>query len=302
VSARPASGRPQLLALLLTPLLLGGCSGLALLDALTPNTGYRLESAITYGAHPRQRLDLYRPEPPVARAPVVVFFYGGNWRQGERGQYRFVGQALSSRGMLVVIPDYRLYPQAGFPIFVEDGAQAVAWVLANLAEGTSAPVFLMGHSAGAHIAALLATDRHYLRDAGADPGQLAGFVGLAGPYDFLPLSSDYLRTLFGPPERYPLSQPVRFVAGGEPPALLLHGGDDTTVRPRNSLSLAERWAAAGGQVELQLYPDLGHAALLAALAPVARGLAPTLEAIVDFVRRRGAATEAARRRAAPAPG
>ena len=266
-----------------TYLLLSGCSGLAMVDVLTPADGYTVEAGIAYGSDRRQRLDVYRPDPPVSDAPVVVFFYGGGWQSGDRARYRFVAQALTTRGLIVVVPDYRLYPQVLFPAFVEDGAAAVAWAAANLTPTGEEPVLVMGHSAGAHIAAMLVTDTRYLEAQGVDPARLSGFVGLAGPYDFLPLDPGYMRTLFGPEERYPESQPVNFVSGDEPPILLIHGTGDTTVWPRNSIRFAQRLGDRGAQVDLKLYPDVGHGPVLGALAPRLRSLALTLDDVDAFI-------------------
>lgn len=265
----------------LASLLVTGCSGLTLVDWLTPRDGYQVQRAISYGSHPRQQLDLYEPATLPMDAPVVVFFYGGGWNSGHRGDYRFVARALTEIGLVVAIPDYRLYPEVRFPTFVADGAEAVAWVARNRAG--KGPILLMGHSAGAQIAALLATDDGYLQRAGVEPSDIAGLIGLAGPYDFLPLKSDYLRNVFGAPGAPEQSQPVRFVEGSEPPALLLHGADDRTVLPRNSQSLAERWTAVGGRVELAVFAGVGHATIVAALAPPLRHLAPTLAAVERFV-------------------
>ncbi len=263
--------------------LLSGCTGLAVVDALTPTDGYTVESGIAYGPGPRQKLDVYRPDPPVSNAPVVVFFYGGGWQGGDRARYRFVAQALTNRGNVVVVPDYRVYPQVRFPAFVEDGAAAVAWTATHLTPTGEEPLLVMGHSAGAHIAAMLITDTRYLETQGVDPERISGFIGLAGPYDFLPLDPGYLRTLFGPEDRYPDSQPVNFVSGEEPPVLLIHGSSDTTVWPRNSVRFAQRLSDRGAQVDLKLYPDVGHGPLVGALAPRFRDLAPTLDDVDAFL-------------------
>lgn len=238
-----------------------------------------------YGDAPRQRLDVYAP-PAADHAPVVVFFYGGRWSEGRREDYRFVGAALAEAGIVTIIPDYRLYPEVRFPAFVEDGAAAVAWALDQAEAFGGAPdrLYLMGHSAGAHIAALLALDRRYL---GAAADRLAGWIGLAGPYDFLPLEAADLRDMFGPPERFPRSQPVRFARAGAPPALLLHGRDDATVSPDNSRSLAAALRDAGSDVRLTLYDGVGHAALVGALARPLGFVAPVREAVVRFTRAAG---------------
>lgn len=216
-------------------------------------------------------LDLYLPEAD-ASPPLVVFFYGGSWQQGERHWYAFVGQALARHGLAVAIPDYRKLP---FPAFMEDAAEAVAWLKARGPGLGYDPdrVVVMGHSAGAHIAALLATDPQYLARYDLSPADLAGVIGLAGPYDFLPVRSRSLRAVFGDdPARHRRSQPITHVDGDEPPFLLLHGRDDRLVEPGNSTRMAKRLRAHGVPVELHLLPDVGHAALALRLArPDSRG-------------------------------
>ena len=93
-----------------------------------------------------------------------------------------------------VIPDYRVYPEVRFPAFIEDGASAVAWVCSNTNRigDDAARLFLMGHSAGAYIAAMFALNSSYLAQGGMTTRELKGFVGMAGPYDFLPLKSPNL--------------------------------------------------------------------------------------------------------------
>ncbi|CAN5142479.1 alpha/beta hydrolase [soil metagenome] len=209
-------------------------------------------------------LDIYRPAGDVRNAPVVVFFYGGSWQTGERGWYRFVGETLSRRGMLVLIPDYRKAPAHPFPDFMQDGARAVAWARAHAGEygGDPQRLFLMGHSAGAHIAVLLATDKQFLAAQGMRPRDLAGVVGLSGPYDFLPLTDPLVMQALGPSAGWPSTQPVNFIDGDEPPFLLLHGDADTTVRPANSEHLAARLRARGEPVELHMIPGVGHIGML----------------------------------------
>lgn len=248
-------------------LTLTGC-GLSTLNLITPEGGFRQTPAIAYGSDARHRLDIYTPDKPAANAPVVVFFYGGSWSSGSRQEYRYVAAALTARGIVAVIPDYRLYPRVKFPLFINDGAAAVAWVQEHIAGygGDPRNIFLMGHSAGAHIAAMLALDERYLQAVQAQPVQ--GMIGLAGPYDFLPLRREDLKDMFGPPERYPESQPVHFVDGREPPLLLLHGRRDGIVYPRNTENLAARVNAAGGCVKPVYYRQLSHASIVLGLSPL----------------------------------
>jgi acetyl esterase/lipase len=271
-------------SLLLGVLALAACSPIDLLNATSPAARTRVAEDIPYASGERRTLDVYRPRSsPAAAAPVVVFFYGGRWSGGHRSDYAFVGAALAERGIVVVIPDYRVYPRVRFPAFVEDGARAVRWTRDHIAQygGDPGRIYVMGHSAGAHIAAMLALDRNYL-DGRVD---LAGMIGLAGPYDFLPLEAEDLRDMFGPPERFPASQPIEYARGDAPPMLLLHGLDDDTVWPKNSRNLAAAVRAHGGRVDTRFYADINHAEIVGALSGLADFLAPVRNDVVDFVTR-----------------
>lgn len=213
-------------------------------------------------------------------------FYGGRWSSGSRRDYGFVGKALATRGWVVVIPDYRLYPAVRYPQFLDDCALAVAWTRQHAGQfgGDGERLVLMGHSAGAYNAAMLALEPHRLGSVGTPPW-LRGMVGMGGPYDFLPITDPVLRHVFGPPEQWPGTQPVNHVAAGTPPMLLVHGADDVTVRPRNSAALAARVTANGGDATELLLPGLEHVWPLAALAAPLRWRAPVLDRIDDFLQR-----------------
>ncbi|WP_232226092.1 alpha/beta hydrolase [Salinisphaera hydrothermalis] len=265
--------------------LLAACSGQFWVNTLVPRWGYDRHSDIAYGDQPRQKLDVYAPDKPAPGHPVVVFFYGGSWQTGNKDGYRFVGEALASRGITAVLPDYRLYPQVKFPTFVDDGAAAVAWTRAHIADygGDACHLFVAGHSAGAHIAAMLATNATYLNDAGASVRDLSGFIGLSGPYDFLPIKDPALQKIFAPKSEWPRTQPIHFVDGNEPPMLLLHGGADTTVLPKNTTNLAAKVNEDGGSAKVKIYPGVNHVMLLAPLAAALRFKGDELDRIADFV-------------------
>jgi len=250
------------------------------------NDGIVVERDVTFAAGLDLALDVYRPERPGAHAPVVVFFYGGSWRSGQRSWVAFVGRALARRGAIVVIPDYRKAPDVMFPAFIGDAAKAVVWAKNNATRLGGRPdhLYVMGHSAGAHVAAMLATDARFLAQEGMKPLNLAGMIGLAGPYDFLPITSRKLLEVFGPPAGHAASQPINFVDGDEPPFLLLHGTDDSVVWPRNSERLATRLRAAGVPVEVTLYPDLGHPGILLALSPRTHISTPVLDDISRYLK------------------
>jgi acetyl esterase/lipase len=269
-------------------LVASGCTPLDALNATVADGGVEVTHDIAYGEGPRRRFDVYRLPGAVAR-PVVLFFYGGSWRSGRRQDYRFVGTALARRGLVAVVADYRVFPDVGFPDFIADAAQATALVHRRAASwgGDPARIVLAGHSAGAHIAAMVALDPRWLAAAGMDRAAIAGLVGIAGPYDFLPMTGRGVRQVFGAAADDPASQPITFADAHAPPSLLLHGADDTTVLPRNSENLARRITEAGGAARVVIYPGTGHIGIITAFAPLFAGRAPVLDDLVAFVERAG---------------
>ncbi len=235
--------------------------------------------------NPRLRLDVYRPARIAGRLPVVVFVYGGSWEFGSRRDYPFVAAELARCGVVVMVPDYRVFPEARFPDFLDDTAHAVAFAHHSAASWGGDPrrVFVVGHSAGAYNAAMLALDPKYLAAAGDDRAAIAGTVGIAGPYDFLPIERPDIRAVFASAPDLSVTQPIGYADGRNRPILLLHGDSDATVQTRNSVALAARIAAQGGPAALKLYPGVGHIGIVAAFAPWFRDWAPTLDDVTRFV-------------------
>ncbi|KGI76994.1 alpha/beta hydrolase [Oleiagrimonas soli] len=271
----------------LLPLCLSACEAtfFSALNGVTPRRDVRVHRCIVFDRAHRLALDVYRPV-DATHAPVVVFFYGGAWQDGKRQWYRWAGKRLARQGLVVVVPDYRKFPQVKLDGFMHDAARAVAWTHAHAADygGDPDDLFLMGHSAGAHIGALLATDETWLHRVGMRPRQLRGFIGLAGPYDFLPLREQVYIDLFGATHAQQMrSQPVAFVDGNEPPMLLLQGGDDGVVAPDNALSLAAALREHGEQVQAHVYSGVSHAGLLLSLSHPFRSKAPTLHDALRFI-------------------
>jgi acetyl esterase/lipase len=288
----------MLILLLLTLLLLGllaACSPLRTFNAVLPKDGgaRQIGRDIAFGTDKRQALDLYGPSPSASGTrtglPIIVFVHGGSWQSGDKKGYSFVGRALASRGFLVAVPNYRLVPEVRFPSFIEDNAAAVRWMIANAARhgGDPSRIVLVGHSAGAYNSAMLALDPRWL---GPERRAVKGFIGLAGPYDFLPLDGPVTRAAFGQERDAAATQPINFASRDDPPTLLLHGARDTTVYPRNSTDLQSRLERAGVDARVRIYPDLGHVGILTAIARPFRGKAPVLEDVTRF------ATEVSSRR------
>ena len=267
---------------------LGGCSAVGTLNALSPSGGSTLQSGVAYGALPRQQLDVYRPASaaPAQGWPVVVFFYGGSWSSGERGDYRFLGQALAARGVLTLVADYRLYPDVRYPDFLVDSAKAVAWGLENAARlgGDPRRVFVMGHSAGGYNAAMVALDGRWLQPTGHQPRELAGWIGLAGPYDFLPTDNPDAQAVFFHPNYPPSTQPIDFANARAPRTFLGAATEDKLVSPeRSTRQMAGKLEAAGVPVTLKMYSRASHTTLVGAFAWPLHWIAPVLDDVVAFV-------------------
>ena len=272
--------------------LLQACSPLGLINALVPSGTHRFTADQAYGPDVRQQLDVYQPDPPVADAPIVVFFYGGSWSSGRRQDYRFVGEALASRGIVTLVADYRLSPQVRYPVFVQDCALALRWASDQAARLGASPqrLFVVGHSAGAYNAAMLALDPRWLGAVSMAPERLAGWVGLAGPYDFLPIGVPEAQVAFEWPKTPADSQPLfharRTGPGRSPRALLLAAREDTLVDPvRNTQTLAKTLGQRGVAVELELLDRVSHTTLIGAMAAPLRGLAPVLDRVSGFINR-----------------
>lgn len=266
-------------------LALAACTPLGALNATIPTDGVTILRDVPYMQGARGGMDIYRPASAAGPLPMTVFFYGGSWRSGNRADYLFLATALARAGMVVVVPDYRLHPEAQFPDYLADAARAVAAARAGAAAWGADPerLALAGHSAGAWIAAMLALDPRYLAAAGDSRAHLTGVVGIAGPYDFLPIESPRVRAVFAAATDQRTTQPITYADGAGPPMLLLHGADDDIVEPRNSTILARRIKAAGGTADVRIYPGTGHIGILSSFAPLLRDGSPALADTARFI-------------------
>lgn len=234
-----------------------------------------------------QSLDIWAPDPmPAGKLPVVIFWYGGGWAKGDRTSYAFAGRALAREGFLVVIPDYRKVPQVRFPAFLDDGAEAVRWVQDNVAQHSGDPARLafMGHSAGAYEAVMLALDAKRLTAAGADPAHVRAAVGLSGPYDFYPFTSERAIDAMSHWPDPEATQPITFARKDAPAMLLATSDGDTTVRVKNANNLGAKLRSLGASVEVKNYGPLTHEEVVMALSVPFRGKGPVLADSVRFLR------------------
>ena len=259
---------------------------LTLFATLAPkDPARRLTHNTAFGLGPHQRLDVYAPRRAHGPWPVAVFFYGGSWDTGRRQDYNWVGRALAAKGFLTVVPDYGLYPEVRYPGFLEDGARAVRWAQDHAGEfgGDPERIVLVGHSAGAYNAAMIALDRRYLDGAGVEGRRIRAWAGLSGPYDFLPLSDPIAIRTFGEAPDLPGTQPLSFVRADAPPAFLATGDKDTIVYPRNTRKLAARLREAGVTVEERRYEGVDHVRMILALSPLFRHRTPVLAEMTAFL-------------------
>ena len=254
--------------------------GLGLINALARSGRYELQSDVRYGVKNRNTLDYYRCEHEEPR-PTILFFYGGGWQSGEKKNYRFVADTLTYYGYNVVIPNYRLYPLVRFAQIQEDSVNATQWVLENVS--ADQPIYIMGHSAGAQLGALLCLNKSLLDSSQGLDQRIGGFIGLAGPYDFYPFTEDEHWDLFSPEESYTDSQAVNFVRVDCPPMYLLHGENDNRIRRGHSKSLMEKVQAVGGRATREVYSDTGHVDIILQLARIYRRSSPVVRDIVRFL-------------------
>ncbi len=275
------------LTLLLFGLGLSGCSGIELLNRTSTDQGLSITRNIAFHAADGLALDVYRPT-HAHDAPVVVFFWGGSWQEGDKSEYYFLGTKLAAQGFVVVIPNYRLYPAVRYPAFIHDSARAVAWVHAHISDfgGNPSHLVLMGHSAGAYNAAMLALNPEYLHAVGLSRHDIAGMIGLGGPYDFLPLVDPKLQAIFAPAEPDLAStQPISWVDGKSPPMLLIESAVDTIVLPKNTRNLAAALRAKGAPVRVLMVPNLSHQLLIGVVSHVLSFRDQGINAAIDrFIR------------------
>ena len=231
-------------------------------------------------AHPTYQRDI-APHPDVASAldvywseehadaPVLIFVHGGSWSLLSKESFTCLAALLVPRGYTVVLPGYTLYPKATYEQMANEVAAAVTWTLEHAGDyqGDPSRVYLSGHSAGAHLAALVATDPRWLEAYGHTSAELAGVIGISGVYD-LALMAEYTRSQTGSDEllvgvasgwrNYAAASPVSYARADLPPMLLIHGSEDTTVPPAISRVFGEALQAAGAPSELVIYPGAEH--------------------------------------------
>ncbi len=267
-----------------------GPAVLTAIDRLTGGThNVALLTEASFGESEAQNLFVWGPEnagDDAAKRPVLLFVHGGSWRSGDPEDYGFMGRAFVPKGFVVVLAGYRMHPDVVYPAMLEDAAGAVAWTKAEIEQfgGDPEQIFVAGHSAGAYNVMMAALEEQWLGARGLATSDIAGVVGLSGPYDFYPFDSDSTINSFGPAEDPEATQPVNHIRGDAPPMLLIHGEADTVVYPRNTRELEKRITAAGGSLQTKFYSEMDHSDPLVSMAAPWRNSRDVDDTIAQFAK------------------
>ena len=233
------------------------------------------------------RLDIYVPA-QAAKTPVIVSIHGGGLRGGDKSEHAFVGQRFASAGNVTVVVNHRLSPTVMHPAHVEDIAMAVAWVRRNIASHGGDPdrLFVVGHSAGAYLAALLALDSRYLAAHGLTPRDIRGFVPVSGFFyvDRPGVAPDRPKDVWGTDVKvWKDASPATFIGSRVPPMLLLYADGDDEWRRQQQADFAKALKDGGNRdVEVLMIRGRTHNTVWSEMA---KGEEDTSKAILRFVNR-----------------
>lgn len=270
-----------------------GPAVLSAVDRIAGGTGgAEFKAKIATGDHPQQKLLVWGPDDRSAKdvlRPVLVFVHGGSWRWGDPEDYDFVGRAFVEQGFVVVLGGYRLEEAGKYPAMVEDTARVIGWTHEEIAAygGDPESIVIAGHSAGAYNVVMTALQDSWLGKHSLSTKDVAGVIGLSGPYDFLPLDSDSTIASFGHVEEdkaLDATQPIKLIRADAPPMLLIHGEKDALVGMRHSRDLASLVGDAGGTATLELYPEMAHNDPLISIAAPWRSRRDVVTKMAEFVR------------------
>jgi acetyl esterase/lipase len=249
----------------------------------------RVVSDVRYGSGDddgtaKDRLDLYLPDGKTA-FPVIVSLHGGALVEGDKKDQPFVGEAFAAMGIGTAVVNYHLSPQVSHPRHVQDAAAAVAWVKKHVGEygGDPAQVFVVGHSAGAYLAGLLATDARYLAAEGLSPRDLRGFALVSGFFWVERVAPDRPKTVWGDEKAVWVdASPAHHIGAGLPPILFLYAdGDDAWRRDQNVEMAAALRGAGNDEVFIAEVPGRDHGSIWSGLASPGDEVADRIRAFVS---------------------
>jgi arylformamidase len=219
---------------------------------------------VAYGGGPRHRLDVFPAPPKASPAPIAIFIHGGYWKSGDKSNYSLVANGLRGLGAAVVVISYPLCPGASFSQVVAAPRDAVRWVQAHAADFAGDPnrIWLFGHSAGAHLAAMCYC--HSVGDAGAlPPGTVKGAVMTSGMYDLEPIRLSYLNSeLKLGPEEVERFSPARLAPAADGPLIIAVGDQESAEYLRQAKEFVGALADKGARAQLAVLPATNHYSML----------------------------------------
>jgi len=251
----------------------------------TPTFKVEVHKDLPYVAGPdvssRQRLDVYCP---VGRtdAPVLMYVHGGGWQVGSKFFIRHIGNTFARHGIVTACVNYRLSPSVKHPAHIRDVARAFDWVRKNVRRygGNPDDVFVGGHSAGGHLAALLALNERYLAEVGRSSDEIVGVIAISGLYRVGATSLVFRG--FEPDARALVDASPEFhVDENQPPFLVIYAQNDLPLLDIQAIALAMQLERHGTPVRLLRAENRGHATLVMGIGGQDD---PTTRAILDFVR------------------
>jgi len=243
-------------------------------------------------AHPTKHLlDLYLPPERQTGFPLLVFIHGGAWTRGDKGAYagayEYLGAAVAGQEVGVAVINYRLSPEVVHPEHARDVARAVAWLYRNSDKygWASGKIYLVGHSAGAHLAALVAVQPSYFAALGAKPDIIKGVVAISGIYD-LTLGGVTARMLYEPvfgsdPAVLAEASPALQLGKDSPPFLLLYAQNDYPSMDVQARRFQRALKQAGIPGSTTMIPGRDHISIISGLA---REGDPVRKMVLEFVK------------------
>jgi acetyl esterase/lipase len=250
---------------------------------ISPEVEVHKDIAYRHGAaedEAKHKLDLYRPKGQGA-SPVFFFIHGGAWKTGDRSQYPAIGNRFAKEGVLTVLPSYRLAPRHPHPAQIEDVAAAFAWIARHIAEygGDTNRIYVGGHSAGGHLAALLVLDGKHLAAHGLSPKLVRGTIALSGVFNLAVGESQ--ASVFGKePALRRDASPLFHIKPGATPFLITYCQWDYATLPAQAREFHAALRKADVPSELVFVPRQSH---ISEMVHVPNESDPTAAAVLKFI-------------------
>jgi len=227
---------------------------------------------IKYSDSHNQKLDIYAPKKQTESKEVLVFIHGGRWNSGRKSQYKFLGKRLARKGVVAVIIDYRLSPETAYEGMATDAAMALKWVKENVVSygGNDQRIFISGHSAGGHLAALVSADNHYFDSLNIEnPIKGTILIDAFGldMYSFLSNKNyqkeeTYYAMFSKDPATWKRGSPINYINKNIPPVLIFTGGKTYPAIKQSNKSFQEAVRLYHPDTKLIVVKNKKHVAMI----------------------------------------